>query len=418
MRIRHIFWVFLACVSLAALTGCPPASQPPASISASNELIRVRIFPSVNRADIGIGGGGGSSSVLASVSGDPAVHELILPASGGVPVLRQGSLWRIGAAQLSGGAITLQAKSGGTFAVNQSPYRGSLRLVPLGDGALFDVVNDVEIDDYLSGVLARELYRDWPLETYKAQAVVARTYALYQSHTDGLSRYWDVWADERSQVYGGVAAETELSRRAATETAGLVLVYGPGEGHIFEAYFSSDNGGVPQSGFDAFGMSDIPPLAAHAGENWGHLSPHYNWGPLTVSKEELTRRIRTWAARKTPVRAIVGLTMVNSVEVAALNPYGRPRTFKVTDANGTIYLLAAEEMRQAFDAGAPAGAGMPSSFCKARAEGNNIVFYDGHGLGHGVGMSQYAAREQAQAGWSYEAIVDFAYPQSRLAKAY
>ena len=117
-------------------------------------------------------------------------RALIFPARGSIAVSRVPGGWHIGSLNVSGSVLALFPGSGGTLSVNDSAYRGSLRFVPLDDGG-FDVVNDVEIDDYLKGVLAVELYRDWQLEAYKAQAVVARTYALYHSHTEGLGRYWD-----------------------------------------------------------------------------------------------------------------------------------------------------------------------------------------------------------------------------------
>jgi stage II sporulation protein D len=346
-------------------------------------------------------------------------RALIFPARGSIAVSRVPGGWHIGSLNVSGSVLALFPGSGGTLSVNDSAYRGSLRFVPLDDGG-FDVVNDVEIDDYLKGVLAVELYRDWQLEAYKAQAVVARTYALYHSHTEGLGRYWDVYPDTRSQVYGGIAAETDKSRTAAADTAGLVLTYGPGEGHIFEAFFSSDCGGVTQSAADAFGTGTIPPLESHPDGDWGKTSPWHNWGPITIDKAELTRRIRLWASHRTPPRPEIALTAIAQVDLGAVNPFGRPRSFRVTDANSSIYTLAAEELRAAFDTDAPPGTqnSLPSSFCKVRTDAATIVFYDGHGLGHGVGLSQWCAEEQAAQGHSFDQIVLAAYPQAKLARAY
>ena len=112
------------------------------------------------------------------------------------------------------------------LSINGKPYRGDCRLVPVGAGK-FDVVNDVDLEGYLKGVLAKELLRDWHEEAYKAQAIVARTYALYEMKTAGAGRHWDVHPDERSQVYGGVGGENGLSRTASDATAGVVVAYGP-----------------------------------------------------------------------------------------------------------------------------------------------------------------------------------------------
>ena len=75
-------------------------------------------------------------------------------------------------------------------------------------------------------------------------------------------------------------------------------------------------------------------------------------------------------------------------------------------------------MRAIFNTDAPAGGTLPSSFCKVRTDPQNIVFYDGHGFGHGVGMSQWAAFDQASHGWTFDQIAEFAFPQAALTKAY
>jgi stage II sporulation protein D len=114
------------------------------------------------------------------------------------------------------------------------------------------------------------------------------------------------------------------------------------------------------------------------------------------------------------------MALLANVEVASVNSFGRPERFRLTDANGSTYVLAAEEMRSAFNTGAPPGGTLPSSFCKVTcAPGSDeVIFYDGHGFGHGVGMSQWSAEQQALHGQTYDQILMSAYPQSKLARAY
>ncbi len=399
---------------LLAAAGCPPETPPGTQTTSTIQVIRVRLLAGVSQVSLSATG-----HPRLSVGDDPAQRELVFPTGAAVSVARAGAGWQIGSAPVAGGVLRFFPPSGGVLSINDSPYRGGLRFVPIGDGNQFDVVNDVQIDDYLKGVLARELYADWQVEAYRAQAVVARTYALYHSHTEGLGRYWDVWPDERSQVYGGVSAETAKSRAAAADTAGLVLVYGPDAGKIFEAYFSSDCGGVTQSAADAFGGPTIPPLEAHSEAGCDELSPHANWGPVTIPRAELTRRVRLWASRHGR-GDLAGIAAIANVEVAALNPFGRPTKFKITDSTGAAHVIAAEEMRSSFNTDAPPGGTLLSSFCKAEAspERDAIIFYDGHGFGHGVGMCQYCAQQRALEGKSYEDILMESYPGARFARAY
>jgi stage II sporulation protein D len=419
MTASRRFMGVLACSVLLIGSGCTPEVSPSQAVATANQTIRIRLLPTVAQVAVSA-----TANPLMSFEGDATQRALAFPKDMPILIARdaggQSASWHIGTAKVPGGVMTFSPGPGGTLSVNQAAYRGSLRFVPIGDQGAFDVINDVQIDDYLKGVLPRELYADWHIEAYKAQAVVARTYALYHSNTDGQNRYWDVWPDERSQMYGGISAESDKSRLAVSATAGLVLTYGDGEGKIFEAYFSSDCGGVTQSAGDAFGGPTIPPLESHPMPNCDHLSPHANWGPIVVSKTELTGRFRAWGSRHTPPRPEANMTGVANVEVAAVNPYGRPKTFKITDANGATYTIAAEEMRAAFNTNAPPGSAttLLSSFCKAKADGDNIVFYDGHGYGHGVGMSQWCAQEQAVGGMTYDQILAAAYPQVKFARGY
>ena len=98
-------------------------------------------------------------------------------------------------------------------------------------------INVVGLDDYVRGVVSRESPASWPLEALKAQAVAARTYAITTSKGgDGFDQY----ADTRSQVYGGVGAETASTDQAVAETAGQVVTY---EGAPVVTYFFSTSGG-------------------------------------------------------------------------------------------------------------------------------------------------------------------------------
>jgi stage II sporulation protein D len=408
---RHMKWLWILA---ALLGGCIPPASSVNPTGPNEQIIRVRLLSGVSQVDLAASG-----RPRLAVDGDPNQRELLFPPGGSVPAIHLNGGWRIGSLQIAAEKLTLWPADGGTLTVNGASYRGDLRLIPVGDGA-FDVVNDVQIDDYLKGVLACEMYHDWPIEAYKAQAVVARTYALFQSHTEGLSRYWDVWSDVRSQVYGGMNAETDKSRSAVAETAGLVLAYGSGEGRIFPTFFSSDSGGVTQSAIDAFGGPAIPPLAAHSDPGFDGASPYANWGPIPLAKAELTRRVRLWASRRSPPRPETTMALLANVEVVAINSFGRPARFRLTDVNGATYLLAAEEMRAAFNTDAPSGGTLPSSFCKVTSApgSDEVIFYDGHGFGHGVGMSQWSAQQQALHGQTYDQILMSAYPQAKLARAY
>jgi stage II sporulation protein D len=246
---------------------------------------------------------------------------------------------------------------------------------------------------------------------------VARTYALYEARTAGIGRHYDVTDDTRSQVYGGIASETPKSRDAVLHTEGIVVAYGPrGNERIFKAYFSSCCGGVGQSAADAFGDPDIPPLREKRAGNLCNASPRFNWGPVVISKDELTRRIRAWGARRNRPEKDMGT--VRSIDIAAVNTYQRPVRFYVTDSRGLRYSLSGEELRWACNADANGGPILYSSFVRPVTQGDSIHFVEGHGWGHGVGMCQWCAQSLATRGVRHEDIVRYSYPGAVLVRAY
>jgi stage II sporulation protein D len=119
-------------------------------------------------------------------------------------------------------------------------YRGRL-LVFLNDRGSLNLVNELPLEDYLRGVVPRELGPElYPrLEALKAQAVAARTYAL-RHLGEFADEGFDLCAEPRCQVYGGLAAEHPLSDRAVAETAGEVLLHGE---ELVEALYSATCGG-------------------------------------------------------------------------------------------------------------------------------------------------------------------------------
>jgi stage II sporulation protein D len=322
--------------------------------------------------------------------------------------------WVLGGAQVSGGVMTMTPRPEGSLSLNGQPYRGTLRFVPSGSGR-FDVVNDVDVESYLKSVVSRELLKDWDPEAFRAQAIVARTYVLYEVATAGSGRHWDVFADERSQVYGGMNSETGKSFGGVDATRGIVMAFGaPGQERIFKAYFSSCCGGIGQSAQDAFGDAPIPPLME---KNAGSLcaeSPRYNWGPVTLSKAEVSRRIRAWGVRRDRPERNIG--EVSRISVSHVNRFGRPVRFLITDTRGVRYSLRSEELRWAINGGLETRT-LWSSFIGVRDNGGSFTFA-GRGSGHGVGMCQYCAQAMALRGSRHEDIVRYSYPGVRLVKGY
>jgi stage II sporulation protein D len=365
---------------------------------------------------------GSTEPVWVKSAQDLSPQPVSFPQLGSQLRLNNGVWLAGGNVRLGSGELTLTPSHEGTATIQRLQYRGRYRLVPITPNT-FDVVNDVDVDGYLKSVISRELYPNWTEEAYKAQAIVARTYALYESRTIGVKRYWDVWSDERSQVYGGMAFETAKSVRAVDATAGVVVAYGsPGQERIFKAYFSSCCGGRTQSSRDAFGDDYTPVLGERKREPWCRISPRYNWETVSIRKDDLGRRIAAWAKHKSeqqgsprPELNIVG---VSKIEQAYVNSVGRPILFRVTDTQNKLFMMRAEDLRLAVCEAPKNAPKVYSADFTTINEATTIRFVNGRGHGHGVGMCQWCAQAQSQSGWRHEDIVLDAYPGAKLMRAY
>ncbi len=301
--------------------------------------------------------------------------------------------------------------------INPRLYRGIIRIVHLPDGK-YAAINSLPIESYLAGVLSRELYRSWLPAAYRAQAIAARTYALYQIETFGRTHAWDVTGGQNSQVYGGRSAETNRSWNAVRATTGEVMeTQQNGEDGIFCAFYSACNGGASQSAADAWGDASVPPLVNHVFGSLDANCPEFTWPTLTFSLQQITQAV-TWWGKRNDLPYLAELGPIVSVRITQRNPITtRPMVITVVDAAGHIGKMRAEEFRLALaldpSRSVPAP---PSSFFRIRRNGNDIELVDGHGFGHGIGLSQWGAEALAQRGWRGQAIAHLYYPHSWIHK--
>mgnify|MGYP001544132629 CR=1 FL=1 len=174
-------------------------------------------------------------------------------------------------------------------------------------------------------------------------------------------------------------------------------------------------GGVSVNPTDGLGETYHPAMIE---QNVGRLcsaSPRFNWGPIVISKAELTRRIKLFGKAKG--RAEANLTLVTGIAPSAVNHYGRPVRFLITDAGGKQYSVSGEELRWAVNTDASKDSTLFSSFVEIKDQQTSLRF-TGHGFGHGVGMCQWCAQTRALQGMSHEDIVRMAYVGSKLIRAY
>jgi stage II sporulation protein D len=424
--LRPRLWPTLGAFVLM-LCGCVPPDTAPTSVAPQEQQVSTpdvapAVAPTIRVLLIE-----NQSSVLLTATQPPQLatdnpagsRRLDVPPNAPARLALAGGSWSINDMAIGAGTLSITPASDASVSIDGRSYHGRYRLVPT-TGSSFDVVNDVNVEDYLKSVLSSELPAKWLDETFKAQAVAARTYAIYCAKVGRPSdvRPWfDLFSDQRSQVYGGVAGETNRSRAAVDATAGMVVAAGPsGHERIIKAYFSSCCGGIGQSAADAFGDPPSTPLTEQACGALCSASPHYNWPPMSISKANLTRRLQAFGEQQN--RAEKSLAAVNRVDVFSYNPLGRPVKFVITDIQGRRLLISGQDLRLAINAGAGPGKGLLSSYCQVINEGAFVRFVNGHGSGHGVGLCQWCAQRRAELGMRYDDIVLAAYPGAVVLRAY
>ena len=168
-------------------------------------------------------------------------------------------------------------------------YRGAL-VVHRRNGKL-TVVNRLPLDRYLRGVVPWEMPDDWHSEALRAQAVVARSYALATLKPGTL---FDLYPDTRSQVYGGIAAEEDTTNRAIGSTAGQVVSW---QGRVATTFYHSTSGGRTTSNAEAWPGATPLPYLVPVGDPFDRASKHHSWGPFELTPAEAGRRLGASAVR-------------------------------------------------------------------------------------------------------------------------
>ncbi|MFW6133422.1 MAG: SpoIID/LytB domain-containing protein, partial [Planctomycetota bacterium] len=289
------------------------------------------------------------------------------------PVTRQGETWHLGPIAVRGPHVELRPRHGARVRLDGTGYRGRLRLVPRGTDRLL-AVNHVDMESYLAGVLPRELYPHWQLEAYRAQAVAARTFALYHAITAPPAADYDLGAGQGAQVYGGADAETDRSWQAVRQTHGLVLTVGaPGSERVFMAQYSSCCGGRVNAATAIRDAADIEPLRGGQHDEHCAACPRYRWGDVSVPRnqvhEALLSRWPDQARRLGGVRAVRVTRRGTGRWIAQVEIVG------VSDE--ATMRIRGQDLRLVLLRHAPDAAKLYSVNCDIRTEGNDIVFADG-----------------------------------------
>lgn len=316
------------------------------------------------------------------------------------------------------GPLRLSASSGNTMIAGR-PYRGAVLVRGDGDGVT--VVNVLDIEQYLLGVVPLEIGR-LPanlIEAVKAQAVAARTYAV-GNIGKRRSQGFDFYATVMDQVYGGLAAEDSVVSRAVRETAGEIVTH---NGRPILAYYSSTCGGRTASVQDSWPWHAPQPYLRSVSDTIPGTSQAY------CETSSRFRWTASWSADS--LKAILSRTLrdrldgdridrLERIELTGRNASGRAEAVRIR-IDDESFTIPADSIRWVLR---PDGVRLLNSSLlfsvdsDLSADALHRLEISGAGWGHGIGMCQVGAIGRARAGIGYRDILRAYYTDTGITRAY
>ncbi len=276
--------------------------------------------------------------------------------------------------------------------VNNKPYRGRAELSVADKGIL--VVNQLPLEEYLVGLINCEISSAWPIDAVKAQAIIARTYAVNRKMArSGLPYHLE--SSVMDQVYEGSLIEDSRSRRAVLDTTGQVLTF---SGAVIQAFYHSSCGGRTEASENVWGAS-LPYLKGVECQ-YCLTSPTGTVWEYKLSLPEIEERLRAGGHK------IAGLY---DLKAGSSNSRGRLKQviLLATKGGGAI---SGDQFRKAV------GYGAIKSTRFTVKNSNDELSFSGSGNGHGVGLCQWGAKQRALDGFAFGEILSYYYPGTELKK--
>lgn len=293
-------------------------------------------------------------------------------------------------------AIRIAPQKDASLRVNGVRYRGLLEVYRSPRGLLTGV-NSLDLESYLCAVLGSEMPLSWSAEALKAQAVAARSYALYRMKTRADELH-HVVATVQDQRYCGLVNENARAREIVELTEGIVLL---SSSKIFPAYYHATCGGHTEDARLVFGEEQAKPLSG-ARCGFCGASKYYRWS-VSISEKTIVTAL---ADRRPGLRTLAAITPFQK------GKSGRAQFVEIAPGNGERFRLPATELRSRLGVDK-----LRSTAFSAVRDGPRWRF-TGAGWGHGVGLCQWGAGGMASRGADYQEILRHYYPGAQLVKVY
>ncbi|SHH14298.1 SpoIID/LytB domain-containing protein [Tepidibacter thalassicus] len=328
------------------------------------------------------------------------------------------------------------------ISVDGKRYRGSILFKRIDNNNMI-VINRLKLEEYLYGVVPKEMSGSWPIEALKAQAIAARNYAIMN-----MGKYkdygFDLTDDINCQVYGGYDAEHPNSNKAVDETKNEIMIY---NGKIVDALYHSNSGGKTENSENIW--SNKVPYLRGVEDSYSIGYPNDNWS-ISLTKSDIQSKL---------YQSNVDIGELLDIRIEKVSKNGRVLKLKFIGTNGekeyikssTRSILGLKSTW--FDIKKEGSSNGGNSFFICSIEGNeeindmtdiklitsdgiksineNINLYlrgdnntkefvfseqsvekyvfNGHGWGHGLGMSQWGAKKMAEMGYTYKDILKHYY---------
>lgn len=303
-------------------------------------------------------------------------------------------------------------------------YAGNLKILqnPLGK---MNLIANVELENYIAGVVPNEIGEAVPIEAMKAQAIAARSEALFKIlHNHHKDDEYDLCAGTHCQVFSGISNVNEKVKTAVNETAYQICIY---NSKIVNAVYSNNCGGITTNSSDIWSGKSVPYLVSiydgkgnskvnlqseSNAKNWilgsqpvfCNTENDVSWKKNTYQWQEIVSKNRL----EKNLNSISNFGKLKNIKITKRGMAGRILRMKIFGTENNIELNNELKIRQIFG-------DLRSSFFIFEIKNDKVIF-TGKGSGHGVGMCQMGAIQMAELGYSAEEILKHYYTGIEIKK--
>lgn len=287
--------------------------------------------------------------------------------------------------------------------INGNTYEGKFNIRCDEKQKAIQLINKIDLDDYIYSVLRFESLSYWPHEMHKVQAIASRTYAVYQikqARQKNNQQAYDIKNTNIHQVYNGLHDCNHL-RKAVYDTHNLILTY---NGTIALTMFDICCGGIVPAHMKRKDLDK--PYLYRANQcvycrgkqsfEWQHSLHKKDFWTLLETNPRITKKVK-------------GLGYLRGISVKEVDKAGIVQKIIINGSRKNVSLTR-NELKSSL-----ATAHIKSDVFHVHKKNDGIEF-KGFGFGHHTGLCQIGARELVSRGWQYTAILDFYFPNTKLAR--